>query len=47
MLASGTEYLDLDQIERDFCSSRQGYSQSQLEIVVEKRDGQPKSQQTS
>ena len=25
MLVSGTEYLDLDQVERDFCSARQAY----------------------
>ena len=36
MLVSGTEYLDLDRIERDFCSTRQDYSQFQLEVVVEK-----------
>ena len=47
MLVSGTEYLDLDQIERHFCSTRQDYSQFQLEAVVEKRDSHPKFQQIS
>ena len=25
MLVSGTEYFDLDQVERDFCSARQAH----------------------
>ena len=37
--------LDLDQIERDFCSTRQDYSQFQLEVVVGKRYCHHKFQQ--
>ena len=38
MLVLGTEYLDLDQVERDFYSTRQDYAHSQQEVVIEERD---------
>ena len=45
MLVSGKKYLDLDQIERDFSSSRQAYAHAQQEEVTEKRDLHPNSQE--
>ena len=38
---------DLDQIERDFSSSRQAYAREQQEEVTEKRDLHPNSQKVS
>ena len=38
MLVSGTEYLYLDQVKRDFCSARQAYAHAQQEEVTEERD---------
>ena len=32
-------YLDLDQVERDFCSARQAYVHAQQKEVAEKREG--------
>ena len=37
MPVSGTEYLDLDQVERDFYSTRQDYTHTQQEVVTEER----------
>ena len=45
MLVSGKNYLDLDQVERDFCSARQAYTQAQQEEVTEERDLHPNSQE--
>ena len=47
MLVSGKEYLELDQVERDFCSVRQAYAHAQLEKVTEERDLRPNSQEVS
>ena len=47
MLVLGTEYLDLDQVERDFYSTRQDYAYSQQEVVTEERDLYPNSQEVS
>ena len=47
MLVLGTEYLDLDQLERDFYSTRQDYAHSQQEVVTEERDLYPNSQEVS
>ena len=38
MLVLGKKYLDLDQVERDFCSARQIYAHAQQEEVTEERD---------
>ena len=46
-LVSGTEYLDLDQVERDFCSARQAYAQAQQEEITEEGDLCPNSQEVS
>ena len=46
MLVSGKNH-DLDQIERDFSSSRQAYAREQQEEVTEKRDLHPNSQKVS
>ena len=35
MLVSDKKYLDLDQVERDFCSARQAYTHAQQEEVTE------------
>ena len=37
MLVLGKKYLDLDQVERDFCSARQVYAHAQQEEVTEER----------
>ena len=47
MLVSGKKYLDLDQIERDFCSTRQAYAHTQQKKVTQKRDLPPNSQKVS
>ena len=44
MLVSGKKYLDLDLVERDFCSARQAYTHAQQEEVTEERDLHPNSQ---
>ena len=44
MLVSGKKYLDLDLVERDFCSARQAYAHAQQEEVTEERDLHPNSQ---
>ena len=41
------KYLDLDQVERDFCSARQAYAHAQQEEVTEERDLRPNSQEAS
>ena len=38
MLVSGKKYLDLDLVERDFCSARQAYTHAQQEEVTEKKE---------
>ena len=47
MLVSGTEYLDLYQVERDFCSVSQDNTHAQMEEVTEERDLRPNSQEVS
>ena len=47
MLVSCKKYLDLDQVERDFCSGRQVYAHAQQEEVTEERDLHPNSQEVS
>ena len=47
MLVSGTEYLYLDQVERDFCFAMQAYTHTQQEEVTEERDFLPNSQEVS
>ena len=47
MLVSGTEYLYLDQVKRDFCSARQAYTHAQQEEVTEERDLRPYFQEVS
>ena len=37
MLVLGKKYLDLDQVERDFCSARQVYAHAQQEEVTGER----------
>ena len=44
MLVLGKKYLDLDQVERDFCSARQAYAHAQQEEVTEERDLRPNPQ---
>ena len=39
--------LDLDLVERDFCSARQAYAHAQQEEVTEERDLRPNSQEVS
>ena len=41
------KYLDLDQVERDFCSAREAYAHAQQEEVTEERDLHPNSQEVS
>ena len=41
------KYLDLDLVERDFCSARQVYAHAQQEEVTEERDLRPNSQEVS
>ena len=43
MLVSDTEHLNLDQVEKDFCSAREDYTHAQKEEVTEERDLHPKS----
>ena len=45
MLVLGKKYLDLDQVERDFWSTRQAYAHAQQEEVIEERDLRPNSQE--
>jgi len=47
MLVSGKKYLDLDLVDRDFCSARQAYAHAQQEEVTEERDLRPYSQEVS
>ena len=47
MLVSGKKYLDLDQVERDFCSARQAYAHAQQEEVIEERDLHPNYQEVT
>ena len=35
MLISGKKYLDLDQVERDFCSARQAYAHARKKLQEE------------
>ena len=46
-LVSNIEHPNLDQLERDFCSARQAYAQTQQEEVTEERDLRPDSQEAS
>ena len=46
-LVSNIEHPNLDQVERDFCSARQAYAQTQQEEVTEERDLCPSSQEVS
>ena len=46
MLVSDTEYLELDQVERDFCSGRQASTHTQQKEVTEERE-HPNSQKVS
>ena len=41
MLVSGKRYLDLELVERDFCSARQAYAHAQQEEVIEETDLRP------
>ena len=41
------KYLELDLVERDFCSARQAYAHAQQEEVTEERDLCPNSQEVS
>ena len=41
MLVSGKKYLELDLVERDFCSARQAYAHAQQEEVIEETDLRP------
>ena len=47
MLVSGKKYLDLDLVERDFCSARQAYAHAQQEEATEERDLLPNFQEVS
>ena len=47
MLVSGKKYLELDLVERDFCSARQAYAHAQQEEVTEEKDLHPNSQEVS
>ena len=47
MLVSGTEYLELDQVERDFCSGRQTSTHTQQKEVIDERELHPDSQKVS
>ena len=44
---SDTEHLNLDQVERDFCSARQVYAHAQQEKFTEERDLCPNTQEVS
>ena len=41
------KHLDLDQVERDFCSARQAYGHPQQEEVTDERDLRPNFQEAS
>ena len=41
MLVSDKKYLDLDLVERDFCSVRQAYTHAQHEKVTQKKTSAP------
>ena len=41
------KYLDLDQVKRDFCSTRQAYAHAQQKEVTKERDLRPNSQEVS
>ena len=41
MLVSGQKYLELDLVERDFCSARQAYAHAQQEEVTEQETSAP------
>ena len=41
------KYLDLDQVERDFCSARKAYTLAWQVEVTEERDLHPNSQEVS
>ena len=43
-LVSDTEHLNLDQVEKDFCSAREDYTHARKEEVTEERDLRPESQ---
>ena len=47
MLVSGKKYLDLDQVERDFCSDVQAYDHAQQEEITEERNLCPNSQEVT
>ena len=48
MLFSGKKkYLELDQVERDFCPARQAYTHAQQEEVTEEGDLHPNFQEVS
>ena len=47
MLVSDKNYIDLGQVERDFCSAREAYIHEQQEEVTEERDLRPDSQEAS
>ena len=47
MLVSGKKFVDLDRVERDFCSARQAYAHAQQEKFTEERDLHPSSQEVS
>ena len=47
MLVSGKKYLELDLVERDFCSSWQAYAHAQQKEVTEERDLHLNSQEVS
>ena len=37
-LVSDVEHLNLDQVERDFCSARQAYAHAQQEKITHKKE---------
>ena len=45
--SQGKKYLNLDQVERNFCSARQAYAHAQQEEVTEESDLHPNSQEVS
>ena len=47
MLVSDKKYLDLDLVERDFCSVRQAYTHAQQKEFTKERDLFPNSQKVS
>ena len=46
-LVSDMEHRNLDQVERDFYSARQAYTQAEQEEVTEEGDLRPNSQEAS